>query len=88
MPVYGEVEYRARRFLVYDDSQLPINSPDGKANKKFLCLGLKMDLKNHTAIVAKYVINEIEDDGFEGDYGSGVDRYNEYEEQNFQKMLW
>ena len=72
----GEVEYRARRFLVYDDSQLPINSPDGKANKKALGLGLQMDLKNHTAIVAKYVINEIEDDGFDGwDYGSGVDRY-------------
>ena len=34
-----------------------------------------MDLKNHTAIVAKYVINEIEDDSFDGwDYGSGVDR--------------
>ena len=35
-----------------------------------------MDLKNHTAIVAKYFINEIENDGFDGwDYGSGVDRY-------------
>ena len=34
----GKVEYRARRFLVYDDSQLPINSPNGKANKKALGL--------------------------------------------------
>jgi hypothetical protein len=35
-----------------------------------------MNLKNNTAIVAKYIINEIEDDGFDGwDYGSGVDRY-------------
>tara|TARA_B100000900_G_scaffold406363_1_gene417273 strand:+ start:583 stop:1206 length:624 start_codon:yes stop_codon:yes gene_type:complete len=72
----GEVEYSASRFLVYDDSELPINSPNGKANKKALGLGLQMDLKNHTAIVAKYIINEIEDDGFDGwDYGSGVDRY-------------
>tara|TARA_Y100000385_G_scaffold47081_1_gene43695 strand:+ start:2261 stop:2854 length:594 start_codon:yes stop_codon:yes gene_type:complete len=72
----GTVEYEASRFLVYDDSKLPINSPNGKANKKALGLGLQMVLKNHTAIVAKYIINEIEDDGFDGwDYGSGVDRY-------------
>ena len=72
----GTVEYEASRFLVYDDSQLPINSPNGKANKKALGLGFQIDLKNHTAIVAKYIINEIEDDGFDGwDYGSGVDRY-------------
>ena len=72
----GEVEYNASRFLVYDDSEIPINSPNGKANKKALGLGLQVDLKNHTAIVAKYIINEIEDDGFDGwDYGSGVDRY-------------
>ena len=48
--------------LVYDDSELPINSPNGKANKKALGLGLQVYLKNHTAIVAKYVINEIDDD--------------------------
>ena len=72
----GTVEYEAIRFLVYDDSQLPINSPNGRANKKALGLGLQVDLKNHTAIVAKYIINEIEDDGFDGwDYGSGIDRY-------------
>ncbi|MBH83555.1 MAG: hypothetical protein CMP70_02640 [Flavobacteriales bacterium] len=72
----GEVEYNASRFLVYDDSELPINSPNGKANKKALGLGLQVNLKNHTAIVAKYIINEIEDDGFDGwDYGSGVDRF-------------
>lgn len=72
----GEVEYEASRYLVYDDSELSINSPNGKANKKALGLGLQMNLKNHIAIVAKYIINEIEDDGFDGwDYGSGVDRY-------------
>tara|TARA_Y100001933_G_C18806455_1_gene483124 strand:- start:205 stop:798 length:594 start_codon:yes stop_codon:yes gene_type:complete len=72
----GEVEYEASRYLVYDDSELPINSPNGKANKKALGFGLQMNLKKHIAIVAKYIINEIEDDGFDGwDYGSGVDRY-------------
>lgn len=72
----GEVEYEASRFLVNDDSELPINSPNGTANKKALGIGLNMNLKNNTAIVAKYIINEIEDDGFDGwDYGSGVDRY-------------
>ena len=75
----GEVEYEASRFLVYDDSELPINSPNGKANKKALGLGLKMSIKNQTAIVAKYIINEIDDDGFDGwDYGSEVDRYATY----------
>ncbi len=72
----GEVRYKASRFLVYDDSELPVNSPNGTANKKALGLGLKFNLKNNMAIVAKYIINEIEDDGLDGwDYGSGVDRY-------------
>ena len=72
----GKVEYNASRFLVYDDSEIPINSPNGKANKKALGLGLQMNIDNHTAIVAKYIINEIADDGFDGwDYGSGVDRF-------------
>lgn len=72
----GEVEYEASRFLVYDDSELSINSPKGISNKKALGLGLKMSITNNTAIVMKYIINEIKDDGFDGwDYGSGVDRY-------------
>ena len=72
----GEIEYKASRYLVFDDSELPINSPNGTANKMALGFGLKMNMKNNMAVVAKYIINEIDDDGFDGwDYGSGVDRY-------------
>ena len=74
----GEVEYEANRFLVYDDSELPINSPNGKANKKALGLGLQMNLKTKQQSL-RNIINEIDDDGFDGwDYGSGVDRYTTY----------
>lgn len=72
----GKTEYAASRFLVYDDTRLPINSPDGKANKKALGIGAKADCKNNISIVAKYTVNEVDDDGFDGwDYGSNVDRY-------------
>lgn len=72
----GEIEYEASRYLVFDDSELPVNSPNGTANKMALGFGIKMNMKNNMAVVAKYILNEIDDDGFDGwDYGSGVDRY-------------
>ncbi|MEJ6794462.1 MAG: outer membrane beta-barrel protein [Flavobacteriales bacterium] len=72
----GQVEYEASRFLVSDDSELPINSPDGTANKMALGLGAKMAIKDNMTIVVKYTLNELDDDGFDGwDYGSDTDRY-------------
>ncbi|MDG1004489.1 MAG: outer membrane beta-barrel protein [Emcibacteraceae bacterium] len=72
----GQVEYEASRFLVSDDSELPINSPDGTANKMSLGLGAKMEIQNNMSVVVKYTLNELDDDGFDGwDYGSDVDRY-------------
>ena len=72
----GQVEYEASRFLVSDDSELPINSPDGTANKMALGLGAKMAVKDNMTIVVKYTLNELDDDGFDGwDYGSDTDRY-------------
>jgi opacity protein-like surface antigen len=72
----GQVEYEAGRFLVSDDSELPINSPDGTANKMALGLGAKMAIKDNMTIVVKYTLNELDDDGFDGwDYGSDTDRY-------------
>jgi opacity protein-like surface antigen len=72
----GQVEYEASRFLVSDDSELPINSPNGTANKMALGLGAKMAIKDNMTIVVKYTLNELDDDGFDGwDYGSDTDRY-------------
>ena len=72
----GQVEYEASRFLVSDDSELPINSPEGTANKMALGLGAKMAIKDNMTIVVKYTLNELDDDGFDGwDYGSDTDRY-------------
>ena len=72
----GQVEYEASSFLVLDDSELPINSPDGTANKMALGLGAKMELQNNMSVVVKYTLNELYDDGFDGwDYRSDVDRY-------------
>jgi opacity protein-like surface antigen len=72
----GQVEYEASRFLVSDDSELPINSPNGTANKMALGFGAKMAIKDNMTIVVKYTLNELDDDGFDGwDYGSDTDRY-------------
>tara|TARA_B110000977_G_C11014847_1_gene469054 strand:- start:2 stop:631 length:630 start_codon:yes stop_codon:yes gene_type:complete len=72
----GQVEYEASRFLVSDDSELTINSPEGTANKMALGIGAKMQFKENLSILLKYTLNELNDDGFDGwDYGSGVDRY-------------
>ena len=62
----GQVEYEASRFLVSDDSELPINSPDGTANKMALGLGAKMAIKDNMTIEVKYTLNELDDDGFDG----------------------
>ena len=72
----GQVEYEASRFLVSDDSELTINSPDETANKMALGLGAKMATKDNMTIVVKYTLNELDDDGFDDwDYGSGTNRY-------------
>ena len=62
----GQVEYEASRFLVSDDSELTINSPDETANKMALGLGAKMAIKDNMTIVVKYTLNELDDDGFDG----------------------
>lgn len=70
------VNYEAQRFLVKDNTQLVINSPDGQTYKMGLDLGLKINFKSDINLLLKHSVNKVFDDGFDGwDYGTDIDLY-------------
>lgn len=72
----GLVDYEAKRFLTSDNSELTINSPEGRAFKVAIAFGLKMKFSNDIQLIFKHNISRINDDGFDGwDYGTNVDLY-------------
>ncbi len=77
--IYGfnDVEYyEAKRFLTSDNSELTINSREGRAFKVAIAFGLKMKFSNDIQLIFKHNISRINDDGFDGwDYGTNVDLY-------------
>lgn len=72
----GLVDYEAKRFLLLDDTELSINSPNGRDFKSAVAFGLKLNFINDIQLIFKYNFTRIYDDGFDGwDYGTDVDLY-------------
>jgi len=73
---YGEIAYDSKRYLVFDDTEIPINSPDGQSSKLGFGFGLKVLLGENFILSIQTSRDTVEDDGFDGwDYGTEKDKF-------------
>ena len=73
---YGEIDYESKRFLLYDDTELTINSPSGTSTKRNFGGGVRIYLADNFLLVFSSSLNLIDDDGLDGwDYGTDLDKY-------------
>lgn len=73
---YGSLNYDSKRYLVFDDTELPINSPDGDGTKFNYGFGVKILLGDNFMLSVQTTRDTVEDDGFDGwDYGTEKDKF-------------
>lgn len=73
---FGNINYESKRYLIYDDTELTINSPSGDASKYNFGGGIKMILTDYLLLTASTTMDVVDDDGFDGwDYGTNIDKF-------------
>ena len=73
---FGSVNYDSKRYLIHDDTELPINSPSGDASKYNFGGGIKILLTDYLLLTASTTMDVVDDDGFDGwDYGTNIDKF-------------
>lgn len=73
---YGLLNYESKRYLVADDTQIPVNSPEGNTTKYNYGLGVKIPLSDNFLLSISTTRDLVEDDGFDGwDYGTNKDKF-------------
>jgi hypothetical protein len=72
---YGYVEFDSKRYFVFDNAEISLNTANGTSQKFSYGAGISYKLKPDVEISLS-IIDAIVDDGFDGwDYGSGSDQY-------------
>ena len=73
---YGSLNYDSKRYLLFDNTEIPINSPEGDATKFNYGYGIKILLGDNFMLSVKTTRDTVEDDGFDGwDYGTDIDKF-------------
>ncbi len=63
-------------YLLFDNTEIPINSPEGDATKFNYGYGIKILLGDNFMLSVKTTRDTVEDDGFDGwDYGTDIDKF-------------
>ena len=71
-----DINYESKRYLIYDDTELTINSPSGEASKYNFGGGIKILLTDYLLLTASTTMDVVDDDGFDGwDYGTNIDKF-------------
>ena len=72
---YGHVEFSSKRYFMFDNAEISLNTANGTSKKFAYGGGLSCKLDDNIEISLS-ITNSILDDGFDGwDYGSGSDQY-------------
>ena len=73
---FGSINYDSKRYLIYDDTEIPTNSPSGDASKYNFGGGIKILLTDYLLLTASTTMDVVDDDGFDGwDYGTNIDKF-------------